>query len=134
MDSIFSILINNGIGVACAAAVLWLSWYRETKTIPSILKTFESAHQHSMETLKRTQQEMHAAFAERNAKSLEVFTQLVREERTNYQRWHEENRQRLDAMAEEVRDNRHLIKNLAHQLSLRQAMEKQQLANDGEGV
>jgi len=132
VNEILTILINNGIGVACAAAVLWFAWYRETKTIPAILsrydavlKTFEEMHQRGVETQGHTHETMQAAFASRNAKSLEVFTQLVREERTNYQRWHEENRQRLEEMSHEIRDNRHLIHNFAHQLGLKQALETQ---------
>lgn len=92
MEDFVKIAVNNGIGFTCAIFVMWVSWYRETKTLPKILDN---------------------------------FTQLTREERSNYQRWHEENRDRLDRIIADQREQRHYSKNLAHLIGMKQAMDEE---------
>lgn len=116
---ILTILINNGVGVACAAAMLWLAWYRETKTIPAMMRTFSDAQQRGTETLTELSKGMQEGFAERSQNTLNTFTQLVREERQVYQQWHEDNRGRIDNLAVEVKENRHLLRNLVQEFKLR---------------
>jgi hypothetical protein len=117
INALINAVINNGIGVGCAMAVLWFAWYRETKTIPDMVATFAA-------TLKLVQ-ESHDT---RNNKSLDLFSNLVREERNIYQRWHEENRGKLDGMIEDLREQRHAIRNLANDLNLKSAVEKAEKA------
>jgi hypothetical protein len=122
-DGFLNILMNNGIGAGCAAAVLLLSWYRETKTIPAMVEAFNQAHLRGVEQLNETQRLLQSSFAERNAKALDTFSVLVREERQVYQKWHEENRDRLDKLMDDLKESRHLTRNLAHQLGLQQAVD-----------
>ena len=115
MPDFISIIINNGIGVGCAAAVLWLAWYRETKTLPYIMRTMSDTHEQS---------QIH--FNTRHTTSLDTFSTLIREERQLFQQWHQENRSHLDRLTEEVKENRHLMKNLSHQLGMQKAVEREQ--------
>lgn len=114
VDQFVTILANNGIGVVCAIAVLWLAWYRETKTLPALMATFA-----------KIQDDVQIQFNDRNSKSLDTFSILVREERQIYQRWHEENLRRLEKLLDEGKDQRHLVRNLAHQLGLQQAVQQE---------
>jgi hypothetical protein len=110
---VFTAIVNNGFGPVCAAAILIFAWLRETKTIPKMMETFQAVN-------KETQE----AFSKRNDDALQTFATLTREERTTYQKWHEENRDRLDRMFLEQKEGRHIMLNLAHQLGLRQAVEE----------
>ena len=65
-NTLLTAILTNGIGAACAAAVLYLSWYRETKTLPSLVD----------------------AFTKTNDKALQVYSDISKEERTTCQRWH----------------------------------------------
>ena len=114
MNALITAMVTNGIGAVCAAAVLWFAWHRETKTIPHMMGTFSKA----LETAQ-------SAFIDRNDKALETFAQLTREERTLYQKWHDENRDRLDRILVENKEHSHYLSNLAHSLGLRQALEEQ---------
>lgn len=132
MDQVAQVLLNNGIGAGCALAMLWLLWYRETKTFPSLTNTFttainamKDACEGGLEAVRATAQQMQESFADRNNKALEVFQQMVHEERTTYQRYHDENRNKLDTLSQEVRNNRHMMNNLGQQLGLRQALEEE---------
>ncbi len=87
-----SMVATNGIGVACAALVVWLAWYRETRTIPAMMDHFAESQNQNVK-----------AFAAAQKLALENFATMVREERANYERWHTENRARLDALATELR-------------------------------
>lgn len=118
MDLI-NILINNGVGVACAAAVLWLAWYRETKTLPALIATFESANKRNSDAMSAMTEGMQKGFTDRNQRALDAFTTIVREEREVYQRWHEENRGRLEHLATEVKENRHMIREMVHEIRLK---------------
>lgn len=123
LNQLVTAIVTNGIGAVCAAAVLWLAYYRETKTIPKMLETFTGAMTAAQ-----------VSFEARNTKVVDTFAQMAREERTNYQRWHEETMARLTQimtelqqtrlqMAAEMRENRHYLRNLANQLGLRAAVE-----------
>lgn len=117
-----TIIVNNGVGVACAVAVLWFAWWRETHTIPNLTNAFTSSQKMFTDGLTLLQDK----FSERNTKMLETFTQLVREERQGYERWHVENREKLDNLLTEIRDNKHYMRDLANQLGLRRAVEEEQ--------
>lgn len=114
VNQLITAVITNGIGAVCAAAVLWFAYYRETKTIPDMIKAFTEA-----------QQGAQSSFDARNNKVVDTFAGLIREERSVYQRWHDENRTRLEKLAEETKENRHYIRDLANQVGLRQAVEKE---------
>lgn len=89
---LLTVLANNGIGVVCAIAVLWLGWYSLTKAFPRMLET---------------------------------FAQIIKEERVFCQKMHDENRDRLDKIILESKEQRHLTLNLANQLGLKSAVEKE---------
>ncbi len=112
LTTILTAIVTNGIGAVCAAAVIFLSWHRETKTIPDMVKTFS-------DTLGAVQ----AGFELRNNKTLELFATLVREERQLYQKWHDEDRDRLDHIIIDLKEQRHYLNNVANQLGLRKAVE-----------
>jgi hypothetical protein len=112
-------IATNGIGLICAAAVLWFAYYRETRTIPDMMRTFTA----SMERAN-------TSFEHRNQGVLETFALAIKDERQTCERWHIENlkqhdqqRDRMDQMLLEQKENRHLIRELSHQLGLRQALE-----------
>ncbi len=119
MDQLLTVLLNNGIGVACAGAVLWFAWHRETHTIPNLTKAFTDSQKVFTDAITDLQDK----FEQRNVKIMEVFTELVREERQNYERWHTENRERLDKLLGELKENRHYTRDLANQIGLRHAVE-----------
>ena len=104
-NQLITALITNGIGAVCAAAVLWFSWHRETKSIPKMMDTFASTLDKAMTT----------------------FAGVIHEEREVCQRWHEENRQRLDQILVETKENRHYLRDLAHQVGLRKAVEHERI-------
>jgi hypothetical protein len=108
-------IVTNGIGIVCAAAMIWLSYYRETVTIPKMLTQFSMIQD----------------------KALETMLTLTREERISCQKWHDENRDchqqtnnRLGTLSGEIRENRHDIRNLANALHLRQAIEEAKRKRD----
>jgi hypothetical protein len=103
-NQLITALATNGIGAVCAAAVLWLAWFRETKTIPKMMETFSEVQQKAMDTA----------------------TALAREERQVCQKWHEENRANLIGLLEEMRENKHFLRDLAHMLGVRRAVEEEQ--------
>ncbi len=105
-------LLTNSIGAACAGAVLWLAWWRETKSIPQMVEAFT-----------KSTATMQSHFADRQAELLKTFAELTREERTNYQKWHEENRSRLDMILVGQKEGRHTINNLAHEQGMKKAIE-----------
>lgn len=136
-NTLLTAIATNGIGAACAAAVLWFAWFRETKTIPAMMDTFTRSNTATLESFEKREKrliESHndqhektlASHERREAKALELFGTLVREERTLYQRWHEENRDRLDAVFSEIKELRHFGRDLANQLGLRKAVEEAQ--------
>ncbi len=102
-NTLLTAIFTNGIGATCAAAVLWFSWYRETRTIPDLMKSFSTV----------------------NEKALTTFADMLREERTVCQKWHEENRERLDQLMLEQKEHRHWLRDLAHQLGVKQALEEE---------
>lgn len=114
INDLLTVIVTNGIGVVCAAAVLWFAYYRETRTIPDMLKAFAD-----------TQAAAHSSFEVRNAKVVDSFVKVIAEERATCQKWHEENRERLDRLAVETRENRHYLRDLAHQIGLRRAVEEE---------
>lgn len=65
IHQIVTVVITNGTGAICSAFVIWLCWYRETKTTPQMI---------------------------------EAFTKSIGETRECYQRWHDENRERLETI------------------------------------
>ena len=102
-NTLLTAIFTNGIGAVCAAAVLWFSYYRETRTIPDLMKSFGEA----------------------NEKALTTFAEMLREERMVCQKWHEENRQRLDMLILEQKENRHWLRDMAQQLGIKQALEEE---------
>jgi hypothetical protein len=125
-NTLLTAMFTNGIGAACAAAVLYFGWWRETRTIPQMLETFGKAHANGLAAFTRSQDSLQTSFQARNDKALEVFSLLVREERAIYQKWHDENRGRLDKIMDELKEQRHYTRDLAHQMGLRQAVEEEQ--------
>lgn len=114
VNELITALATNGIGLVCAAAVLWFAYYRETITIPAMIKTFSD-----------TQTSAQQSFETRNAKVVDSFTALVREERASCERQHAESRDRLDKILAEMKEQRHYLLNLTNVLGLRQAVEKE---------
>lgn len=106
-NQLLTALATNSIGAACAAAVLWFAYYRETKTLPALMQTFTDAHLANV-----------ASFEGRTDKLLDTFANVMREERAVCQKWHEENRQGLSQLLAEVKEQRHLILNLSFQAGL----------------
>lgn len=102
-NALITAIMTNGIGGVCAAAVLWFAYYRETKTIPKMLDTFQGMQ----------------------AKAIETFAQLTREERAIYQIWHNENRARLDQLVIEARETRHYLRDMAHAMGLKRAVDEE---------
>ena len=114
LNELITALVTNGIGVVCAAAVLWFAWYRETRTLPALIKSFTDAHAASQQS-----------FESRNNKVVDTFARVIADERATCQKWHEENRERLDKLAAESRETRHYIRDLAHQIGMRKAVEEE---------
>lgn len=102
LNTLLTSMLNNGIGAICAAAILLFAWMRETKTIPMMLETFQ-----------RTMKEALDTFSENNEK-----------ERMIYQKWHEENRDRLDKLMQDGKEHRHYLANLANLVGMRQAADR----------
>jgi deoxyribodipyrimidine photolyase len=125
-NTLLTAVITNGIGAACAAAVLWFSWHRETKTLPEMVRSFTATIKELAEKLEKKNTEMLTAFETRNDKLLELAVDLSREERTIYQRSHDENRARLEGIVADLKEQRHFINNLAHQAGLKKATEEAQ--------
>lgn len=105
-------IVTNGIGAVCAAAVLWFAYYRETRTIPQMMAAFTTS-------LTAAQ----AAFEARNNRVIDTFADQMSQERAVCQKWHEENRQKSEQILLETKENRHLIRDLAHVAGLRKAIE-----------
>ncbi len=110
--SLAAALLTNSIGAACAGAILWLVYWRETKATPKMIEAFAKLAADSQ-----------LQFATRQAELLKTFADLSREERTNYQKWHEENRSRLDMILVGQKEGRHTVNNLAHELGMKKAIE-----------
>ena len=113
-NALLTAVLTNGIGAACAAAVLYLSWYRETKTLPALVDSFTKTHE----------------------KALLVFTDISKEERAVCQKWHEnnlaqhkENRDVNQQVMAELKEQRHLLYNLLNQLGLKKAVEERGVAS-----
>jgi hypothetical protein len=106
--------VNNGIGFACAIAILLFAWYRETKTIPLMIKEFTEVQRASQ-----------TSFENRNTKVIDSFVKVIAEERAVCQKWHEENRSRLDQLILETKENRHYIRDLAHAVGMKKAVEEE---------
>jgi Sec-independent protein translocase protein TatA len=119
VNQLITALATNGIGLVCAAGVLWFAYYRETKTLPKLMDTFAAA----MTTFQGTVEEIQKSFESRQQKLVDAFSQQAREERTTCQRWHEENRQVLVQLMQEAKENRHYLRDLANQLTLAKAVE-----------
>lgn len=121
-NTLLTALVTNGVGGVCAAAVLWFAYYRETRTIPELMRTFTDA-----------QTVVISSFEGRNDKIMETFATVMREERSVCQKWHEENRQGLTQLLAEMKDQRHLIRDLAHQAGLQKAVEAMMKKRHEEG-
>jgi gas vesicle protein len=119
VNELVTAIATNGIGLVCAAAVLWFAYYRETKTIPLMMGTFNQ----SLKQFSDSVGVMQDAFTERNRDTLKTFSDQMTAERTTCQKWHEENRQAWMQVMTETKENRHLIRNLGNQLGLRSAVE-----------
>lgn len=76
-NTMVNVLVTNGVGVVCAGAMLWLSWYRETVSIPKIMDT--------MLTLVREERTVCQKWHEENRECLANILAEVRENR-HYQR------------------------------------------------
>ena len=122
-NQLITAVITNGIGACCAAAILWFAYYRETKTLPELIRAFSTTQKETTIAFTTTQKDSQESFEARNNKIVDAFTTLIREERTVYQRWHEDNRTRLEAINKETREVRHAVLNLSQQIGLRQAVE-----------
>jgi hypothetical protein len=133
--SFITAVITNGIGVVCCAVILWFMYYRETKTIPTLMTTFT-------ETLAGIQKDngkyltlAQESFERRNKALLDTFGAMSREERQTCQKWHEENREDLRTILQEQKDTRHYIRNLANVAGLTKAAEEaeRKLSEEREG-
>lgn len=91
-------------------------------TFDKAIGVFEKAQTKAMESQYATQQMMQESFSERTDKTLDSFTRLVREERSNYERWHGENRALLNRVAEEIKENRHSMKDIAYSIGLKKTL------------
>ena len=80
LPAIVNLIATNGIGVACAGFLMWLLWFRETRTHPRTLDTFAKVQKQSLDT----------------------FSELMREEREDCQKQNAETRQRVDRLAEKL--------------------------------
>lgn len=126
MNELITALATNGIGLVCAAAVLWFAWYRETKTIPTLMATFTASLADIQKQNSAAVAQIEQSFENRHKLTLDTFTTLTREERITCQKWHEENRVKLDQVLGETKENRHYIRGLAHQLNIARAVEEQE--------
>ena len=72
MNTLVTAIFTNGIGVVCAAAVLWFAYYRETKTIPLMMQTFDRSLQQFTETVGLMQN----SFGERNKQNLDTWCNI----------------------------------------------------------
>lgn len=131
LDKLIEVIINNGIGVGCAIVILLVFYFRETKTIPIMFKNFsdglhviENSQHSGIEALKDLVRDIEKNNSDRSNRALEVFQQMVSEERSNYQRWHEENRGVISGLTNEIKENRHAIKNIAHEFGMKRAVEQ----------
>lgn len=124
MQEILTIAVNNGIGVACAAAVLMFAWFRETRTIPGMIAAFTKSQEAQQKAFTEVQALTAASFESRNDKLLAAFTEAVREQRAVDERHHGENRDRLDKNTSEIRELRHDVREVSNQIGLRKAVEE----------
>jgi hypothetical protein len=122
-NALLTAIMTNGIGAACAAAFLWFAYYRETHSLPEIMKTFTDVNK-----------EIQASFEARSNKTVDLFTAMVHEERVLCQKWHDEHVTRLDRLFEEAKENRHALQNVLQQMSTCHAIEaerqRQRLAEE----
>lgn len=119
-NQLLNALATNGIGAACAAAVLWFAWYRETKTIPKMIDAFAAIETQAI-----------ASFEARNSKTMDTFAMIIKEERQICQKWHEEDRGLLQDVLSDLREQRHHLANMANAVGLRQLAEEMKKQAEG---
>jgi len=93
------------------------------KQIAESIVNHDRIHARSLETFKTTIEVLQNTFDRRAQNNLEVFSETLKEERAVYLRWHEDNRDRLDNIMMNQKEQRHYLMNLAHQLGLQRAVE-----------
>lgn len=136
-NQLITAIVTNGIGAVCAAAVVWLSYFRETRTIPKMLETFAQVQKEMTDSQSRAAKEtsemyaksmsnMADKFASCQKETMDLSLSLVREERSICQKWHEENRAALNVLLQETRENKHYLADLAHMMGVRRAVEEEQ--------
>jgi gas vesicle protein len=125
-NTLITALVTNGIGAVCAAAVLWFAWYRETRTIPAMMKTFADSMQATQVSFEARNEKVVDAFSAVHREQQQTFAEQATAERTTCQKWHEENRHMLTQVLQETKENRHYIRDLAHVAGLRKALEEQE--------
>jgi gas vesicle protein len=130
--SFITAVITNGIGVVCCAVLLWLIYYRETKTIPTLMTTFSETLAMIQKDNSKSLTLAQESFERRNKALLETFSAMGREERATCQQWHEENRQDLREIKQEQKESRHYIRDLAHVAGLRKAADEAERKLDEE--
>jgi hypothetical protein len=110
---------NGGVLVVIAALFILLAYYRETRTIPNMLATFSADAKSTRDTHTEQLRELIIAFENQ-----------MKVERETGQKWHEENRRDNSQVLFEMKEQRHYIRDLAHEAGLQRATEK--LKNDKE--
>ncbi len=94
--------------------------------ISALSATYSETLKQSVDSFKQNSELLQQTFSDRNDKALGTFETTVNEERKFSLRWHEENVDRLNRLAGDGKELRHLVANLADALHLRQAVEKKQ--------
>lgn len=121
---IFKLIVDYGISVALAGGLLWYVWYRETRINPQMLDKFAALQKDLMDT-----------FAVSQEKDRDNCERRHMEEMVRLEKLHDLAVQNRSETAADLKEQRHLILNLANKAMLNAAVaetERQKTAAERE--
>lgn len=130
LTQIVAAVATNGVGVVAVAAVLWFAYYRETKTIPTLVQSFNGANQAALEAFAQANKEANSSFEARQANVIAAFTDVAKQERALCQLWHQEHMAKLEQVLTETKEHRHQLRDLINAAGLRRAADEQRRQPD----
>ena len=129
IPQIVSAIGNGGVLVVIAALFIWFAYYRETRTIPTLMKVFSDGMSLAQTSFESRNKALVAAFEQQMDRERLSNEQQMDRERTVCQAWHEENRHKLDQVLVEIKEQRHLIRDFTHAARLKNAADELQIRN-----
>lgn len=131
---IASAIGNTGVLVVIAALFIWFAYYRETKTIPQMMAAFTAGAKESRESFEKQQCAARESCEKQHTELVKSFETQMDREREVCQKWHEENRQGNTQVLNEIKEQRHFIRNLAHAAGLQKALQDAEKEQNGGGA